>query len=381
MPRAISQPPAVKRKRASRARSPAAPQQQQTAARPPSKPPVRAGPGRRPRRGVHLPGSAGPGAGQGVGRAAGAPRAAQGCAVGRLSQGRRQPHAQAAPGCAGGASGPAASPAGPHPLRGRIPAGPHPCGAARRQPPAPASRAAGSDLGCPGQQPPAAPPRACLPAEVVELCRYLEPSAEEERTRREAVQRLSDAVTAIWPSAEVHVFGSFATGARRAPARGRCRRSCPWSGCGAPPPCARLLLCHHRILRSLSHAPTPAPTRPPSRHPLQACTCPPATWTRSCCTVAAPTSAPASRLWPPRSRATASPKTSRRAQRARHPGGNPALPTPHAPRRAPRLPPSWLASWRASDPGPPHPTPPPPGHSQGARADHKVRARGQRLRL
>ena len=46
----------------------------------------------------------------------------------------------------------------------------------------------------------------------MEFCRYLAPSEEEHAQRQAAIDRVSEAVTAIWPSGEVKVFGSFATG-------------------------------------------------------------------------------------------------------------------------------------------------------------------------
>ena len=54
------------------------------------------------------------------------------------------------------------------------------------------------------------------PAEVVEFCRYLAPSRQEREARQAAIDRIEDVVTGIWPKARVEVFGSFATGARRA---------------------------------------------------------------------------------------------------------------------------------------------------------------------
>jgi DNA polymerase sigma len=50
-------------------------------------------------------------------------------------------------------------------------------------------------------------------AEIVEFCRYLAPSSEEQAQRQAAIDRIGEAVRAIWPSADVQVFGSFATGA------------------------------------------------------------------------------------------------------------------------------------------------------------------------
>ena len=60
------------------------------------------------------------------------------------------------------------------------------------------------------------PPPPCLPAlpaaEVVEFCRYLAPSPPEQAARQAAIDRIEAVVTAIWPAAQVQVFGSFATG-------------------------------------------------------------------------------------------------------------------------------------------------------------------------
>ena len=46
----------------------------------------------------------------------------------------------------------------------------------------------------------------------MEFCRYLKPSAEEDVSRNTAIQRVSDVITSIWPTASVAIFGSFATG-------------------------------------------------------------------------------------------------------------------------------------------------------------------------
>ena len=51
-----------------------------------------------------------------------------------------------------------------------------------------------------------------LPAEIVEFCRFLEPTAAEALERQEAVQRVSAVITGIWKSASVEIFGSFVTG-------------------------------------------------------------------------------------------------------------------------------------------------------------------------
>ena len=51
-----------------------------------------------------------------------------------------------------------------------------------------------------------------LHAEIVDFCRFLEPTAEEQKTREESVERVRAAVSAIWPEARFEVHGSFATG-------------------------------------------------------------------------------------------------------------------------------------------------------------------------
>ncbi len=51
-----------------------------------------------------------------------------------------------------------------------------------------------------------------LPAEIVEFCRFLEPTAAEALERQEAVNRVSAVITGIWKSASVEIFGSFVTG-------------------------------------------------------------------------------------------------------------------------------------------------------------------------
>lgn len=48
--------------------------------------------------------------------------------------------------------------------------------------------------------------------EIGEFCRFLEPSEAERSSRQAAMDRVSRVVTAIFPSATVQVFGSFATG-------------------------------------------------------------------------------------------------------------------------------------------------------------------------
>ena len=54
-----------------------------------------------------------------------------------------------------------------------------------------------------------------LLAEIVEFCRFLEPTAAEALERQEAVQRVSAVITGIWKSASVEIFGSFVTGVGR----------------------------------------------------------------------------------------------------------------------------------------------------------------------
>jgi hypothetical protein len=49
--------------------------------------------------------------------------------------------------------------------------------------------------------------------EVVEFCRHVTPAAEEAAQRQAAIDRVAEVVRSIWPSADVQVFGSFATGA------------------------------------------------------------------------------------------------------------------------------------------------------------------------
>ena len=48
--------------------------------------------------------------------------------------------------------------------------------------------------------------------EIVDFCRYLEPTAEESSARTAAVERVRGAVLSIWPGARFEVHGSFATG-------------------------------------------------------------------------------------------------------------------------------------------------------------------------
>ena len=50
------------------------------------------------------------------------------------------------------------------------------------------------------------------PAEIVEFCRFLEPTAEEAATREAATQRIRQAIIELYSNASVQVFGSFVTG-------------------------------------------------------------------------------------------------------------------------------------------------------------------------
>jgi len=45
----------------------------------------------------------------------------------------------------------------------------------------------------------------CGATEIAEFCRFLEPTAEERDARTTATQRVSDVVTAIWPTGQVQV--------------------------------------------------------------------------------------------------------------------------------------------------------------------------------
>ena len=58
------------------------------------------------------------------------------------------------------------------------------------------------------------PPRLGAPwrAEIVDFCRFTEPTAAEAATRLAAVERVRAVVVAIWPGARLEVFGSCATG-------------------------------------------------------------------------------------------------------------------------------------------------------------------------
>ena len=49
-------------------------------------------------------------------------------------------------------------------------------------------------------------------AEIVEFCRFLEPTAQEAAMREAATERVRQAIINIFPTASVQVFGSFVTG-------------------------------------------------------------------------------------------------------------------------------------------------------------------------
>ena len=51
-----------------------------------------------------------------------------------------------------------------------------------------------------------------LLAEIVEFCRFLEPTLEEDEARREALLRITEIVCSMFPAAEVKTFGSYVTG-------------------------------------------------------------------------------------------------------------------------------------------------------------------------
>ncbi|KAL3677750.1 hypothetical protein R1sor_020706 [Riccia sorocarpa] len=51
-----------------------------------------------------------------------------------------------------------------------------------------------------------------LHQEIVDFCDFVTPTENEQRIRDEAVQRVTEVVLSIWPSCQVKVFGSFATG-------------------------------------------------------------------------------------------------------------------------------------------------------------------------
>lgn len=50
-----------------------------------------------------------------------------------------------------------------------------------------------------------------LHQEIAQFCRYLQPSPQESKARQEAVDRVAEIVKCIWPTADVEVFGSYAT--------------------------------------------------------------------------------------------------------------------------------------------------------------------------
>jgi len=50
---------------------------------------------------------------------------------------------------------------------------------------------------------------------MVELTELLQPSPDETEARKDAVKEVADVVQSLWPTAQVSVFGSFATGALR----------------------------------------------------------------------------------------------------------------------------------------------------------------------
>ena len=52
----------------------------------------------------------------------------------------------------------------------------------------------------------------CLFAEIVEFCRFLEPTAEEAAAREAATQRVRQAIIELYANASVQVFGSLVTG-------------------------------------------------------------------------------------------------------------------------------------------------------------------------
>lgn len=49
-------------------------------------------------------------------------------------------------------------------------------------------------------------------AEIVEFCRFLEPTAEEAAMREAATERVRQAIIEVFSTASVQVFGSFVTG-------------------------------------------------------------------------------------------------------------------------------------------------------------------------
>lgn len=55
-------------------------------------------------------------------------------------------------------------------------------------------------------------------AEIVEFCRFLEPTAREATMREAATERVRQAIVEVFPTASVQVFGSFVTGMSTSPA-------------------------------------------------------------------------------------------------------------------------------------------------------------------
>ncbi|BBN04554.1 non-canonical poly(A) RNA polymerase PAPD5/7 [Marchantia polymorpha subsp. ruderalis] len=51
-----------------------------------------------------------------------------------------------------------------------------------------------------------------LHQEIVDFCNFVTPTEKEQKIRDDAVQRVREVVMSIWPSCQVKVFGSFATG-------------------------------------------------------------------------------------------------------------------------------------------------------------------------
>lgn len=46
----------------------------------------------------------------------------------------------------------------------------------------------------------------CAPPEIAEFCRFLEPTPEERASRQDAMSRVSEVITAIFPAATVQVL-------------------------------------------------------------------------------------------------------------------------------------------------------------------------------
>lgn len=59
---------------------------------------------------------------------------------------------------------------------------------------------------------PIATPSLRLHQEIIEFCKYLQPSRSEEQIRKDAIARIQQVIQAIWPSASLQIFGSFAAG-------------------------------------------------------------------------------------------------------------------------------------------------------------------------